>query len=114
VIDSLLPQGTGIASSGAKASAKIKLLGRRVRGNKVALVLQVPSAGRLTLTGRGVRSVVEQTDGPEVVTLQTVLRKAGAASIHRRRYRRLEVKLDASFKGVGGQRSSITTRVAFG
>jgi hypothetical protein len=114
VIDSPAPQGAGVTSSGAKASAKIKLLSKRVRGETVTLVLQVPSAGRLTLTGRGVRSVIEQTDGSEVVALQTVLRKASAASIHKHHGRHLDVELDASFKGVGGQGSSITTRVAFG
>jgi hypothetical protein len=114
VLDSPVPSSTAVTSSSTKpASAKIKLLSKKVRGDVVTLVLSVPAAGRLTLTGHDVRSVVEQTDGAERVTLRTVLRKADAASLRRHRHR-LEVKLAVAFKGTGGQRSSITTGVAFG
>jgi hypothetical protein len=114
VLDSPVPSSTAVTSTSTKpASAKIKLLSKKVRGDVVTLVLSVPAAGRLTLTGHDVRSVAEQTDGAERVTLRTVLRKADAASLRRRRHR-LEVKLAVAFKGTGGQRSSITTGVAFG
>jgi uncharacterized membrane protein YgcG len=114
VLDSPIPSSTAVTSSSSKpASAKIKLLSKKVRGDVVTLVLSVPAAGRLTLTGHDVRSVAEQTDGAERVTLRTVLRKADAASLRRHRHH-LEVKLAVAFKGTGGQRSSITTGVAFG
>jgi hypothetical protein len=101
------------SSSTKPATAKIELLSKKVKGDVVTLVLRVPTAGRLTLTGHDVRSVVEQADGAERVTLRTVLRKADAASLRRHRHH-LEVKLNVAFTGIGGQRSSITTGVAFG
>jgi hypothetical protein len=114
VLDGLVPSSPSVSGPSTKpASAKIKLLSKKVRGDVVTLVLSVPVAGRLALTGHDVRSVAEQADGAERVTLRTVLRKADAASLRRHRHH-LEVGLAVTFTETGGQRSSITTGVAFG
>jgi hypothetical protein len=114
VVDNLPAQGASTPNSGAKASlAKVKILSRKVKGNAVTLVVQTPAAGRVTVKGKSLRSVSEQTDKAERVTLRTVLTKAGVASL-RKHDHRLKVKLDVSFERVSGASSAATTTVAFG
>jgi len=114
VVDGMsAPGASGSGASAKGALAKIRILSHRVRGDVAMLVLDVPAAGRLVLSGKGVRSVHEQADRAERVTVRAVLTKAGVASL-RKRGRRLEVKLEASFAPVSGPRSSTATKVAFG
>jgi hypothetical protein len=91
--------------------AKVKILSHRVKGDAVTIVAQAPAAGKLTLSGKGIRSVSEQTDKAERVTLRTLLTKAVVTSL--REHHRLKLELTTSFKSVGGARSSTTTAVAF-
>jgi hypothetical protein len=102
-----------VVSAGAKTSARIEILSRKVKVDAITLVVQVPAAGRLTVSGGGVKSVSKQSEEAERVTLRTVLTKAGAASL-RRHGHRLKLKLKASFEEVAGTRASATTTVAIG
>jgi hypothetical protein len=114
VVDGMSSPGTSGSGSTAKgALTKIRILSRRVKGDVASIVLDVPAAGTLVLSGKGVRSVREQADRVERVTVRAVLTKAGAASL-RKRHRRLDVKLEVSFAPVSGSRSSTATTVAFG
>jgi hypothetical protein len=99
-------------SAAVEAAAKIKIVSHKVHGNTVTLVVQVPAAGRLTLGGKSVKSVSEQTSRAERVTLRTVLTKAGLASRHKHRHG-IRVELKASFKPVHGAISAATARVQF-
>lgn len=104
------PDVTVVGSSVKPAGAAIKILSRKVNGTSVTLVVQVPAAGRLALTGRGVRSVSKQAEEAERVTLRTALTKARAGSLRGHR-RDVKVKLEASFREVGGASASATTTV---
>ena len=105
-------QSAAVPGSSAKAKlAGIKILSRKVRGNAVTVVVQVPAAGGLAVTGKGLKSHSEQADRAERVTLRTVLTKAGLASL--RRHRRVKVELDVSFKPVSGASSAAKTTVTF-
>jgi hypothetical protein len=113
VLNDLPAQSTGaMRSSTSTAVAKVKILGRKVKGDTVTLVVQVPAPGRLSLTGRGVRTVSEQTDKAERLTLRTTLTKADAASLRKHKHR-ITVKLKASFTRVDGPSSSAATTAAF-
>jgi uncharacterized membrane protein YgcG len=107
------PGASGSGSTAKGALTKLEILSRGVRGDAATLVLDVPAAGTLVLSGKGVRSVREQVDRAERVSVRAVLTKAGAASLRKRRHR-LEVKLEVSFAPVSGTRSSTATAVAFG
>jgi hypothetical protein len=100
------------AASSEPALAKVKILSRKVKGDAVTLTVQVPAAGKLTVAGDNVKSVSQQADAAQRLTVRATLTKAIAASLHKRR-RSLKVKLKASFKAVGGASSSATTSVAF-
>jgi hypothetical protein len=115
VVDQPAAQGAASAarpSAGATA-AKVAILERKVRGDVVTLLVRVPAAGRLTITGKGVRSVSRQTDKAERVTLRATLTRAAVASLRRHR-RAIRVKLDAYFEGVGGSRSVASRTVTLG
>lgn len=96
-----------------KALGKVRILSHRVAGDTVTLVVQVPGAGRLHLTGRRLRSGTWQTDRAERVTVKAALTKAGAATV-RGRGQRLLVRLELSFVSVSGARSQASTDASFG
>jgi len=100
------------SGSSAKPLGKVKIVSRRIKGKTATLVVQVPAAGTLAATGKGLRSVGRQTDRAERVTLRLVLTRASLASLRRRRHR-LKVNLVVSFKPVSGAVSKATSTVAF-
>ncbi len=105
--------GGGSPAGSSTAVGKVKVLSRRVHGNTATIVLQVPSAGSLTVSGGGVKKVTEQAAKSERVTVKTTLTKAGVAS--RRRHRRgVSVKLTVTFKPVSGAASAASTTAHFG
>jgi hypothetical protein len=104
---------TALSTSTKTTPAKIEILSRKTRGDAITIVVRVPSAGKLTLTGSGVKTVSKQADKAERVTLRTVLTKAGAASLLKHGHR-LKVELNASFKETAGPSASTGTTVGFG
>jgi hypothetical protein len=114
VIVNNLPQSSSASAAGAKpVVGKVKIISRKVRGNVVTMVVQVPGAGRLTVAGSGARTVSEQASAAERVTVRTTLTKAGVAS-RRKHPRDFKVKLKASFKPIDGTSSSATSTATFG
>jgi hypothetical protein len=101
------------ATVGKGAAAKVKILARRVRGDSITLVLQVPAAGKLIVSGRGMKSQSRQADRGERLTVSTVLTKAAATGLHQR-HRHLQVKLEVSFTPVDGVGSKASTTVELG
>jgi hypothetical protein len=103
----------GAGATATTASAKVRIVSHKVKGHTVTLVVQVPAAGTLTVSGGGVRSLRRQAAKAERVTLRLVLDKAGAASLRKHRHW-LTIKLDASFRPVRGASSSAATTVKVG
>jgi hypothetical protein len=107
-------QNAATTSTGSTVkTAKVKILSHKVKGDAATLVVQVPAAGRLVLTGKGARSVREQSDGAERLTLRIVLTRVAAASLRKHRHG-LKVRLEVSFRQVNGASSSALTTVGFG
>lgn len=106
------PGGGGPAGSGA-AVGKVKVISHKVHGRTATVVLQVPSAGSLTLSGSGLRKVTEQTAKSERVTVKSTLTKAGVAS-RRHHHGALSVKVTVTFKPVTGTASAAGTTAHFG
>ncbi|MGH2852795.1 MAG: hypothetical protein ACRDLF_01190, partial [Solirubrobacteraceae bacterium] len=102
----------GTAATAAHKAGKVTILSHRVRGGLATIVLRVPTAGRVSITGRGVRSAVRDAAKAERLTLRVSLSKAAASSL-RHSHRRLPVKLKASFKPTAGTGSSATITVRF-
>jgi hypothetical protein len=117
------PGGTvvvyGLASPGATtipgtkpASGKVKIISHRVKGDAITLVVEAPAAGKLTVAGKGVKTVDKQADKAERVSVEVLLDRAAVASV--RKHHRLEAKLAASFQPVSGARSTASASVAVG
>ncbi len=103
----------GTASAAAKHKpGKVSILSHRVRGGVATIVLRVPAAGRVAVTGRGVRSAVRHAAKAERLTLRVSLSKAAAAAL-RRGHHRLPVKLKASFEPTVGAGSTARITVSF-
>jgi hypothetical protein len=99
-------------SAPSKPLAKLKLLGWHRRGRVATIVLQVPAAGTLRLSGRGVRSTSAHLRHSGRVTLTATLSRARMAAL-RRGHRRLKVHLEATFKPTAGASSRVTATVPF-
>ncbi|HTD07859.1 MAG TPA: hypothetical protein VK680_03120 [Solirubrobacteraceae bacterium] len=113
VNNSTMPGAATPGATVSTASAKVKIVSHKVKGQTVTLVVQVPAAGTLMVSGGGVRLLRRQAAKAERVTLHLALSKAGAASLRKHRHG-LRIKLDASFVPVSGASSSVATTVKVG
>jgi len=114
VIDEPTAQSASVPGSGAAATLRrVRIVSRKVKGDAVTVIVQVPAAGRVALSGTGLRSARRQADAAERLTLRSVLTRTGAASL-RAHHRRLKVTLRISFKPVAGSSSAASTTIAFG
>jgi hypothetical protein len=104
------PSPTGSAA-GTKVG-KARALSHRVKGSKATIVVEVPSAGFLTVTGRGIHRISRETAKGERVTLHPALTRAGSASL-RKHHRRLKVPVKVSFKPVSGSSSSFSVPLTY-
>jgi hypothetical protein len=107
------PSSSTLAAAGAGAGtkrARLTILSHHVRGRVATLVLQVPAAGRVVLSGHGVRATSVRTRGGQRVTLTVTLAKGTAAAL-RRAHRHLSVRLTATFlpAGGGGSATAVAT-----
>ena len=101
------PSGT------AAAAGKLKVLSHSFRKHRATIVVQVPSAGALTLSGKKLKAVHREAAKAERITLHPVLTRAGASSLRRRHHRSLKVPIKVSFKPVSGAGSSATVPLVY-
>jgi len=99
-------------AAASKTVAKIEILSHRVKGHIATLVLEIPVAGKIVVSGGGVRAVGKGAVKAERLTVRIPLSKAGTASL-RKRHNRLSVALKASFKPTSGPSSSASATVHF-
>jgi len=106
------PPAPPAAAANAKAG-KLKVLSHRIKGHRATIVVQVPSAGVLTLSGKRLRTVHREAAKAERVTLHPALTRAGASSLRRHHHRSLKVPIKVSFKPVSGAASTATVPLSF-
>jgi hypothetical protein len=95
-----------------KKVGPIRVLSHRVKGGVVTLVLAIPAAGRVTLSGSGLHPRSVHIGKARRLTIRATLTRAGRASLHARR-NRLRVRLKTTFKPVSGASSSAAVTVTF-
>jgi hypothetical protein len=100
------------ATASKQKTGKVSILSHKVHGHVATLVLRVPSAGTVSLAGKGMRSASRQAARAERLTLHVSLSRVASASL--RHHRRLAVRLKASFHPTSGSISSATVTVIFG
>jgi hypothetical protein len=106
----VVKQSTRIAVSGCP-KVKVKVVSAKVKGATAALTLQAPAAGRLTVSGSGLKQAHMTLKRAGNATVQVGLTRAGLASLHS--HHRLKVRLKASFTPSSGSGSSVSTTVTF-
>jgi hypothetical protein len=107
----------GASAATERKLGNLRILSHRVRGRVATIALEIPAAGRIALTGRGLRPVHATAAKAERLTLRATLSPAAAASL-RRGHRPLRVRIEASFTphaGAGSHSgSSAGVVVSFG
>lgn len=107
---------TTTAPTGTVAAAKtgkVRVLSHKVKGSSATIVLEVPAAGKLAVSGHGVRSISRETDQAERVTIHPALTKADTASLRKHRHHKLKVPLKVTFKQVGGPTTAATVALTY-
>ena len=101
---------TDRSRSPAAADPQAQLQGRRRDAHRA-----VPVAGRVTISGKGLRKVSRKRTKAGSFTVKVKLSKKGAASRRalKRKKRKLSVKLTASFKPTEGASSRATRKLVF-
>jgi hypothetical protein len=111
-VNNVLAQPTSSSAVGSASSkGAVRVLSHRVRGRTATIVVQVPGAGRLAGSGKGVVAQRREASQAERITLHVGLTKAGAASA--RRHRHLAVPIRIAFTPVTGASSSATVHAVF-
>jgi uncharacterized repeat protein (TIGR01451 family) len=104
----VIEQKTKIAVSGCKP--QIQVLGRKVRGASAKIRVRVPSAGRLTVSGKGIATAKLNAGGAKVVTIAVRLSASQRRAAARRR-QRVSVKVKLLFKPKHGKALLTHTRL---
>ncbi|HEY5045170.1 MAG TPA: hypothetical protein VII53_04870 [Solirubrobacteraceae bacterium] len=104
----VLKQSTRIAVSGCP---KVKVISAKVRGATASLTVQAPAAGRLTISGSGLKQAGRMLKQAGKTTVDVRLSRAGLASLYS--HHRLKVRLTASFTPSKGSGSSVSTTLMF-
>ena len=88
----------------AVAGCSVAVLARKVSGKRASVTLRVPSAGRVTLSGKGVRTTTVSARGAGTVTAHVTLSSSGAKTLRKNaaRHRALVVRLRAAFTPAQG------------
>jgi hypothetical protein len=105
------PGAPSAGVAGVKAG-KVKVLSRRFSRHRATIVVQVPSAGVLTVSGKGLKKSRREAAKAERITLHPALSRAASSSV-RRHHRHVRVPVKVSFKPVGGAASSATVPLVY-
>jgi hypothetical protein len=83
---------------------KVKIISHRVKGHMLVLVVRVPSAGKLTVTGAHAKRELRRSKKAGTMTLKIPLTNAAAADVSHRR--KLKIKLKVAFRSASGAAST--------
>jgi hypothetical protein len=103
---------TPAGAATGKTAGKLKVISHKVKGQRATVVVEVPSAGKLSVGGKGLRTISRETAKSERVTLHPGLTRAGISSL-RKHHRNLKVPIKVSFKQTGGPSSSASVPLVF-
>jgi hypothetical protein len=102
----------GARSTPTKPPAKLRLLGWHRRGRVATILLEIPSAGALKLSGHGVRSTSAHLRHAGRVSFTAAIPQARMAALLRG-HRHLKLRLTATFKPLSGASSRVIVTIPF-
>lgn len=92
-----VPTGSSASSKRSTRAKRVKIVSCHRHGRKLVVTVQVSAAGRLTLSGKGVRRVSRAVAKAGRVTLHATLTRAEMALL-RKHHRHTKIKIKATFK----------------
>jgi hypothetical protein len=96
--------GAGSPGKSSTAPGKVKIISHRIKGHVLVLVVLVPSAGAVTVTGAHARSEHRKSHGAGTMTVEIPLTNAAIADVRRRH--KLKLQIRAAFRPTSGAASS--------
>jgi hypothetical protein len=96
--------GVATPAKSPTGPGKVKIVSHKVKGHTLVLVVRVPSAGELTVTGAHAKRELKKSKGAATLTLRIPLSNAAVADV--RRKHKLKLQLKAAFKPVSGAASA--------
>jgi hypothetical protein len=103
---------TKIAVTGCKPA--ITVAKHSVKGATATITVQVPAAGKLTATSKGLSKGSGKTSKAGTITVKLTLTKAETARLKKHRGRKLSAKIKLTFTPTKGAKLTTTTTVAIG
>jgi hypothetical protein len=91
----------------------VRILSRRVRGHKLVIKVRTPSAGKVIVKAKGLRSRSRRVSKAATLTFKLPLTRAGLASLHRHRPLRVKVRVSFAPRSHSEGRSAASTSVKF-
>jgi hypothetical protein len=96
--------GAGTPRKSSAAPRKVKIISHSIKGHMLVLVVHVPSAGELTVTGAHTRRELRKSNADGTMTLRIPLTNAAIADVRRRH--KLKLQLKAAFRPASGAAST--------
>ncbi len=97
----------------AAPSSKFTLKAPIVKGAAAKIQVDVPGAGKVSASGKGLKAATATAAGPGVVTLKLALSGAGMARLRQAPGQRLAVKVKIGFQPSGGAFGTASKTVVF-
>jgi hypothetical protein len=91
----------------------VRILSRRVRAHKLVLKVRTPSAGRVTVSSKGLRRVTKKVRKAATITFKLPLTRGGLSALHRHRPLKVKVRVSFAPSNKSEGRSAASTRVKF-
>jgi hypothetical protein len=92
----------------------ITILSHKVTGHTATIRVSVPSAGKLTATGKGLSKATAKTTSAGDLTVKLTLTKGEAALLSRHKARKLRVKVALQFTPKNGSKLKTSTTLTLG
>jgi hypothetical protein len=108
----VIKQSTAIAITGCKP--EIRVLSHKVKGKTATLVVSVPAAGKLVVSGKGLSRASKTASGATTLTVKLTLTKAETSRLAKHRGRKLAAHIKLSFTPKKGTKLATTTTVLIG
>jgi hypothetical protein len=105
-------QETAVTVTGCTPA--ITVVSHSVKGHTATIVVNVPSAGKLTATGKGVSKGTGKATKAADVTVKVALTKAESAALSKHKGRKLKAAIKLTFSPTKGAELKTTTTVVIG
>jgi hypothetical protein len=110
--EALLRQDSTVNVTGCREA--IAVVGHKVRGKAATIQVNVPAAGKLVASGKGLSKASKQAKGASTLTVKLTLTNGEAALLSRHKGRKLKARINLTFSPRKGKQLKTATTVVLG